>query len=72
MSAFIKFQNKYPFQKLDLHTLKPYFRESLKSVRNAQAGFKKKNLFTNKLDLNLKEDLLKCYILGIALNGAEV
>ena len=41
-------------------------------MRNAKAVFKKKTLFSNKLDLNLKKDLLKCYILGIALNGAEI
>jgi len=58
MSAFLKFQNKYPFQRLELHNLKLYFRESVKSMRNAKADFKKKTLFTNKLDLDLKKDLL--------------
>jgi hypothetical protein len=32
---------------------------------------KKKNLFTSKLDLNLRKKLVKCYIWNIALNGAE-
>ena len=72
MSSFLKIQNKYPFQRLDLHNLKPYFRESLKSIRNAKAAFKKKTLFTNKLDLHLKKDLLICYIWCIALNGAKI
>jgi hypothetical protein len=31
----------------------------------------KKNLFTSKLDLNLRKKLVKCYILGVALYGAE-
>jgi hypothetical protein len=37
----------------------------------AKAAFKKKNLFTSKLDLNLRKKLIKCYIWSIALNGAE-
>jgi hypothetical protein len=32
---------------------------------------KKKNLFTNKVDLNLRNKLVKYYIWGIALYGAE-
>jgi hypothetical protein len=32
---------------------------------------KKKNLFTRKLDLNLRKKLLKFYIWSIALDGAE-
>jgi hypothetical protein len=32
---------------------------------------KKKNLFTSKLDLNLRKKLVKCYIWSIALDGAE-
>jgi hypothetical protein len=32
---------------------------------------KKKNLFTSKLDLNLRKKLVKCYIWSIALYGAE-
>jgi hypothetical protein len=38
----------------------------------AKAAFnKKKNLFTCKLDLNLRKKLVKCYIWCIALCGAE-
>jgi hypothetical protein len=32
---------------------------------------KKKNLFTSKLELNLRKKLVKCYIWSIALCGAE-
>jgi hypothetical protein len=32
---------------------------------------KKKNLFTCKLDLNLRKKLVKCYIWSMALYGAE-
>jgi hypothetical protein len=31
----------------------------------------KKNLFTSKLELNLRKKLVKCYIWSIALCGAE-
>jgi hypothetical protein len=31
----------------------------------------KLNLFTSKLDLNLRKKLVKCYILSVALCGAE-
>jgi hypothetical protein len=38
----------------------------------AKAAFnKKKNLFTSKLDLNLRKKLVQCYIWSIALYGAE-
>ena len=38
----------------------------------AKAAFnKKKNVFTSKLDLNLRKKLVKCYIWSIALYGAE-
>jgi hypothetical protein len=38
----------------------------------AKATFnKKKTLFTSKLDLNLRNKLVKCYIWRIALYGAE-
>ena len=38
----------------------------------AKAAFnKKKNLFTSKLDLNLRKKLLKCYVWSMALCGAE-
>ena len=32
---------------------------------------KKKSLLTNKLDLNVRKKLVKCYIWSIALYGAE-
>jgi len=32
---------------------------------------KKKNLFTSKVDVNLRKKLMKCYIWNIALYGAE-
>ena len=38
----------------------------------AKAAFnKKKNIFTSKLDLNLRKKLVKCYVWGMALCGAE-
>jgi hypothetical protein len=38
----------------------------------AKAAFsKKKTLFTSKLDLNLRKELIKCYIWCMALYGAE-
>jgi len=41
-------------------------------IAMAKAVFnKKKGLFTNKLDLNLKTKLVKCYIWSIALYAAE-
>jgi hypothetical protein len=44
-------------------------------IAMAKAAFSKKkktkNLFTSKLDLNLRKKLVKCYIWGIALYGAE-
>ena len=37
----------------------------------AKAAFnKKKNLFTSKLDLNLRKKLVKCYVWSMALYGA--
>jgi len=37
-----------------------------------KAAFDKyKNLFTNKLDLNLRKKLLKCYVWSMALYDAE-
>jgi len=37
----------------------------------AKAAFnKKKNLFTSKLDVNLRKKLMKCYVWSIALCGA--
>jgi hypothetical protein len=35
------------------------------------AFIKSKAVFTSKLDLNLRKNLLKCYIWSIALYGAE-
>jgi len=41
-------------------------------ISTAKAAFnKKKNLFTNKLDLNLRKKLVKCYVWSMALFGAE-
>ena len=38
----------------------------------AKAAFNnKKNLFTSKLDLNLRKKLVKCYVWIMALYGAE-
>ena len=38
----------------------------------AKAAFnKKKYLFTNKLDLNLRKKLVKCYVWSMAVYGAE-
>jgi hypothetical protein len=42
------------------------------AIAMAKAAFnKKKNLFTSKLELNLRTKLAKCYIWSIALYGAE-
>jgi hypothetical protein len=41
-------------------------------IAMAKAAFnKKKNIFTSKLDLNLRKKLVKCYIWSMALYGAE-
>jgi len=41
-------------------------------IAMAKAAFsKKKNLFTSKLDANLRKKLIKCYVWSIALYGAE-
>jgi hypothetical protein len=45
-------------------------RETKSRISIAKAAFKK-NLFTSKLDLNLRKKLVKCYIWSIALYGAE-
>ena len=37
----------------------------------AKVAFKKKTLFTSKLDLDLRKKLVKCYIWSMALCGAE-
>jgi hypothetical protein len=47
-------------------------REIKSRIAMAKAAFnKKKNLFTRRLDLNLRKKLVKCYIWSIALYGAE-
>ena len=39
---------------------------------HGKAAFnKKKNLFTSKLNLNLRKKLVKCYVWNMALYGAE-
>ena len=41
-------------------------------IAMAKAAFnKKKNLFTSKLDLNLRKKLVKCYVWSMALYGTE-
>jgi hypothetical protein len=41
-------------------------------IAMAKAAFKKKkNLFTSKLELNLRKKLVNCYIWSLALYGAE-
>jgi hypothetical protein len=41
-------------------------------IAMAKTAFnKKKTLFSSKLDLNLKNKLLKCYMWSVALVGAE-
>jgi hypothetical protein len=47
-------------------------REIKFKIAMAKAAFnKKKTLFTSKLDLNLRKKLVKCYIWGMDLYGAE-
>jgi hypothetical protein len=47
-------------------------REIKSRIAMAKAAFNKKHtLFTSKLDLNLRQKLVKCYIWSIALYGAE-
>jgi hypothetical protein len=47
-------------------------REIKSRIAMAKAAFnKKKTLFTSKLDLNLRNKLVKCCILSIALYGTE-
>jgi hypothetical protein len=47
-------------------------REIKSRIAMAKAEFnKKKNLFTSKLELNLRKKLVKCYTWSIALYGAE-
>ena len=40
-------------------------------ISMVKAAFNKKDFFINKLDLNLRANLVKCYIWSIALYGAE-
>ena len=41
-------------------------------IAMAKAAFnKKRTLFTSKLDVNLRKELVKCYIWSMALYGAE-
>jgi hypothetical protein len=48
-------------------------REIKSRIAMAKAAFNKKNnLFTSKLDLNLRKKLVKCYIWSIALYSAEM
>jgi hypothetical protein len=47
-------------------------REIKSRIAKAKAAFNmKRNLFTSKLDLNLRKKLVKCYIWSIALCGGE-
>jgi hypothetical protein len=47
-------------------------REIKSRIAMAKAAFdKKKNIFTSKLDLNLRKELVKCYSWSIALYGSE-
>jgi hypothetical protein len=47
-------------------------REIKSRIAMAKATFnKKKNHFTSKLDLNLRKELIYCYIWSIAFYGAE-
>jgi hypothetical protein len=48
-------------------------REIIYRIAMAKEAFnKKKNIFTSKLDLNLRKKLVKCYISSVALYGAEM
>ena len=40
-------------------------------IAMAKAAFNTKTLFTSKLDLNLRKELVKCYICSTDLYGAE-
>jgi len=43
----------------------------ISKTATAKAAFNKKTLFTNKLGLKLRKTPVQCYILHIALYGAE-
>ena len=48
-------------------------REIKSSIAMAKAALnRKKAFFTSKLDLNLRKKLVKCYIWGIPMRGAEI
>ena len=48
------------------------FEEIKSSIATSKAAFnKKKNLFTSKLDLNLRKKLVKCYVWSMAVYSAE-
>jgi hypothetical protein len=40
-------------------------------IAMAKAAFNKRTIFTSTLDLELRKKLVKCYIWGIVLYGAE-
>jgi hypothetical protein len=42
------------------------------SIAMAKTKLKKEEFFTTKLDLNLKKELVNCYIWSIALCGDEI
>jgi hypothetical protein len=49
-----------------------YTQEIISRNAIAKAAFKKKKtLLTTNLDLNLRKKLVKCYILSIAVHGAQ-
>ena len=59
-----------------LPLLLKFQRDIVKKIKSriamAKAAFnKKKNLFTSKLELNLRKRLVRCYVWSIALYGAE-
>jgi hypothetical protein len=46
-------------------------RETKSKIAMAKAAVNREGRFTSKLDLSLREELVKCYIWKIALYGAE-
>ena len=56
---------------MNLHIIARRTREMKSGIIMVKATFsEKKALFTNKLDLNLKKKLVKCYIASVVLCGA--
>ena len=53
------------------HILHSDARCARKSNRQGKSRIQQKILFTSKLDLNLRKELLKCYIWSIALYGVD-